>query len=98
MRWLMLAALAAGCFYSPDIRDCVNTCSETQKCPDGLYCDQGFCRTPGANSMCPLPDAAPGVDRPPQMDAPVDAQGPFDADPDGGCGLACVERYQTPFC
>jgi hypothetical protein len=87
MRWLLLLVLAAGCFYSPDIRDCANTCSATQLCPEGLTCESGFCRTAGATGSCPQPDAQPGVDGPAQGDAPIDAQCPFDAG-DAGCSIS----------
>ena len=92
MRWLILSALATGCFYSPNVADCVNTCGPNSACPENLSCVEGFCRTPGATTTCPKYDAA--VDAAPQMDAPmtpIDATCPYDADPDAGCILACVE-------
>lgn len=45
---LVLIALLAGC-YRPSLVDCVDTCDQTQLCPEGLSCVGGFCT---AGSSC----------------------------------------------
>lgn len=54
LRGVVVALLMfAGC-YSPTARDCAYWCAgETEDCPDGLTCNGGFCRIPGAPGSCP---------------------------------------------
>lgn len=62
MRLLAACALAwfgAAC-YSPSPADCAYSCvSNGQRCPDGLECTDGWCRSPGAAGGCASePDAS----------------------------------------
>ncbi|MBI4509482.1 MAG: hypothetical protein HY698_07580 [Deltaproteobacteria bacterium] len=85
MRLLAFILLCtASCYYSPDFRDCVNTCATTGRCPDGLRCLDGYCRVPGANGTCgsSLASDAARVDAA-SVDAPsVDAPSVNDVDAD----------------
>jgi hypothetical protein len=59
MRVLSLLAVAlAGC-YDPVFDDCQFTCPDN-RCPDGLACMAGVCRTPGASGTCACPDPPSG--------------------------------------
>ena len=68
--------LLAAC-YSPDVRDCVVTCTGAADCaPEQVCGDDGFCASPAAAGTCStLASTDAGVD------APGDSQPP-DAKPD----------------
>jgi hypothetical protein len=100
------AALAgcavAGCFYSPDPRDCAVSCGPGGACPSGTSCAEGVCRVPGAGGACELAacsdpdrDRATNFDpcelRPVEGDWIVTADGEYATDTGtGGGGAAGV--------
>lgn len=81
---LGLVVAISGC-YSPQIRDCVNTCEGSLVCPAGLECVQGFCRLPGATLACMQDDDASTI----ELDALPHDDG---SQPDGGSQQDAVPR------
>ena len=77
---LALMVAMTGC-YSPELRDCMLTCSAASDCADGQVCGSDhFCAAPGiAGSCSSLPGGAGpggrdgGVDTPTMLDARPDA-------------------------
>lgn len=75
---LVLIALFAAC-YEPQFADCADTCGTSRICPEGLTCESGFCRAPGATGSCELD---------PTVDAGIDAS-TTNPPPDGPPPMAC---------
>ena len=76
VRLVLVAALASalGACYEPQFADCVDTCGTSGICPEGLSCQNGFCRTEGATGSCEN-----------GSNNPVDAPMPIDGPPSGTC-------------
>jgi hypothetical protein len=58
----VIVALAVGaCVYQPDLAPCRVRCGDKGVCPNGWTCNEdGFCRAPEGNAVCPGRDAASG--------------------------------------
>lgn len=60
---LVVAALALGACYAPELRDCVVTCASSEDCAPGQACGaDAWCAAPAMAGRCESPDGGATLD------------------------------------